>query len=84
MSGSKLIVSYSIRLVRREWRRFVLPFLSLGITAIVMILILLLSSSSTLFLDSQAKELLGGDVVLESTSAIDTDAFWQSESLHHR
>ena len=55
-----------------------LPFLSLGITAIVMILILLLSSSSTLFLDSQAKELLGGDVVLESTAPIDTKAFWQS------
>ena len=81
MSGSKLIISYSLRLVRREWRRFVLPFLSLSITAIVMILILLLSSSSTLFLDSQAKELLGGDVVLESTAPIDTDAFWQSAAV---
>ena len=78
MSGSKLIGTYSLRLLRREWRRFVLPFLSLGITAVVMILILLLSSSSTLFLDSQSKELLGGDVVLESTAPIDTDAFWQS------
>ncbi len=81
MSGSKLIISYSLRLVRREWRRFVLPFLSLCITAIVMILILLLSSSSTLFLDSQAKELLGGDVVLESTDPIDTDTFWQSAGV---
>ena len=81
MSGSKLIVSYSLRLVRREWRRFVLPFLSLSITAIVMILILLLSSSSTLFLDSQARELLGGDVVLESTAPIDTDTFWQSAGV---
>jgi putative ABC transport system permease protein len=81
MSGSKLIILYSLRLVRRQWRRFVLPFLSLGITAIVMILILLLSSSSTLFLDSQAKELLGGDVVLESTAPIVTDAFWKSAGV---
>ena len=81
MSGSKLIISYSLRLVRREWRRFVLPFLSLSITAIVTILILLLSSSSTLFLDSQARELLGGDVVLESTAPIDTDSFWQSAGV---
>ena len=81
MSGSKLIISYSIRLVRREWRRFVLPFLSLGITAIVMILILLLSSSCTMLLNNQAKELLGGDVVLESTATIDTDAFWQSAGV---
>ena len=81
MSGSKLIFSYSIRLVVREWRRFVLPFLSLTITAIVMMLILLLSSASTLFLDKQAKELLGGDVVLESAAAIDTKAFWQSAGI---
>ena len=81
MSGSKLIITYSLRLVRREWRRFVLPFLSLSITAIVMILILLLSTSSTLFLDSQAKELLGGDVVLESTAPIDTTAVWQSAGV---
>jgi putative ABC transport system permease protein len=41
-----------------------------------MIVILLLSSSSTLFLDSQAKELLGGDVVLESTAPINTEDFF--------
>lgn len=81
MSGGELIVTYSFRLVRREWRRFVLPFLSLCITAVVMVLILLLSNSSTLLLDSKAKELLGGDVVLESTAPIDTALFWQSSDL---
>lgn len=81
MSGSKLIITYSLRLIRREWRRFMLPFLSLGITAIVMMLILLLSSASTQFLDNQARELLGGDVVLESTAPIDTNTFWQSAGV---
>ena len=65
----------------REWRRFVLSFLSLGITAIVLMLILLLSSSSTLLLDQQAKELLGGDVVLESTQPIEAGPVLQKTGI---
>lgn len=81
MSGSKLIVRYSIRLVVREWRRFVLSFLSLAVTAIVMMLILLLSNASTLLLDQQAKELLGGDISLESIQPIDVAAVWQKSGI---
>ncbi len=70
MSGSKLIFLYSRRIVRREWRRFVLPFLSLAITSIVMMLILLLTGASANLLAEQARELQGGDVVFESASPI--------------
>jgi len=66
MSVSRLILLYSYRLVRREWRRFVLPLVSLAITGIVLILILLLTAASSLLLEEQARELQGGDVVLES------------------
>ena len=34
MKGIKLILTYSSRMVIRQWRRFVLPFLSIAITAI--------------------------------------------------
>ncbi len=70
MNGSKLVVQYSLRLVRREWRRFVLPTLSLLITAIVLSSTLLLTAASQLLLAEQARFLQGGDVVLESTSPI--------------
>ncbi|MEZ4195605.1 MAG: FtsX-like permease family protein [Candidatus Paceibacterota bacterium] len=81
MNVLSLTASYSYRLVKREWRRFVLPFLSLVITAIVMSLVLLLTSSSALLLEEQAKDLQGGDVVLESTSPIEADAFWQATGI---
>jgi putative ABC transport system permease protein len=59
--------------VRREWRRFVLPTLSLGITAIVLSSTLLLTAASQALLAEQARFLQGGDVVLESTSPIVLD-----------
>ncbi len=70
MSALRLIIAYSYRIVRREWRRFVLPFLSLAITAVVLVLILLLTTASSLLLTSQARELQGGDVVFESNSKL--------------
>ncbi len=77
MNGIRLITTYSFRIVTRQWRRFVLPFLSLAITAIVLTLILLITEASTMLLDQQSRALLGGDVVIESKSPIDTDAFWR-------
>lgn len=68
MSGFKLIISYSARILRREWRRFVLPLASLSITTFVLLLILLITSASTTLLDEQAREILGGDIVLESNT----------------
>ncbi|MEN9621952.1 MAG: hypothetical protein RLZZ67_386 [Candidatus Parcubacteria bacterium] len=81
MSASKLIFLYSFRIVRREWRRFVLPFASLTITSIVLILILLLTGSSKQLLSDQARELQGGDVVLESNSPIPGAVFFADANI---
>jgi putative ABC transport system permease protein len=81
MKEFKLIILYSLRLVSREWKRFTLPFLSLTITTLVVFLVLVLTASSGLFLSNQAKELLGGDVVVESDSVIDIDAVWDESEL---
>ncbi len=82
MSGSKLIFLYSTRIVKREWRRFVLPFLSLSVTGVVLMLILLLTGGSANLLSEQARELQGGDVVLESASPIDGSGFFQKAGLN--
>ncbi len=72
MRKSNLIITYAARLCRREWRRFVLPFLSLTITAVVLSLTLLLTNASSMLLEDRAREFQGGDVVVESTVPIDT------------
>lgn len=77
MNAIELIVTYSARLLRREWRRFVLPFASLAITGVVLMLILLLTNAGELLLREQAREILGGDVVVESPSPIDARGLWE-------
>ncbi len=81
MKEVSLVLRYSRRLLMREWRRFVLPLLSLAITAVVMILVLLLTGASSLFLSEQARDLLGGDVVVESTEPIDIETVWQENNI---
>jgi putative ABC transport system permease protein len=78
MSGFRLILTYSARLVLRQWRRFVLPLLSLSITGIVLLLVLLLTSSGANLLAEQARALEGGDVVFESETPIDGEAILKS------
>jgi predicted lysophospholipase L1 biosynthesis ABC-type transport system permease subunit len=77
MNATELIITYSMRLVRREWRRFALPFASLAITGVVLMLILLLTNAGELLLREQAREIAGGDVVVESPSPIDTRGLWE-------
>jgi putative ABC transport system permease protein len=77
MNEIKLILLYSTRIVIRQWRRFVLPFLSLGITAIVLTLILLVTQASSMFLQQQSRSLLGGDIVIESSNPINAVEFWE-------
>ncbi len=78
MNESKIIVLYAYRLLLREWRRFVLPFGSFIITAIVLSVTLALTSSGNRLLAEQSREILGGDVVLEQTTPIPTAEFWQA------
>ncbi|MBP6889822.1 MAG: FtsX-like permease family protein [Candidatus Moranbacteria bacterium] len=81
MNAHKLILLYSFRIVRREWRRFVLPFLSLSITSVVLLLMLLLTGASRQLLSDQARELQGGDIVLESTSPIPGATFFADADI---
>jgi putative ABC transport system permease protein len=81
MKESKLIIAYSSRLLLREWRRFVLPFLSLAITGVVMIVVLLLTGASSLLLSEQARDLLGGDAVIESNEPVEIERLWQENNL---
>ena len=81
MSVLKLIFLYSLRIVRREWRRFVLPLVSLTVTSIVLVVILLITASSTQLLEEQARELQGGDVVFESNSPFDGATLFSSADI---
>jgi putative ABC transport system permease protein len=81
MNDSRLIITYSLRLLRREWRRFVLPCFSLAITGVVLVLMLMLTGSASTFLDEQARELQGGDVVFESATPLESDALVREAGL---
>jgi putative ABC transport system permease protein len=81
MSGLKLVFLYSWRIVRREWRRFTLPLASLTVTSVVLLLILLLTAASDGLLSDQARELQGGDVVIESATPIAGESFFDSVNL---
>lgn len=76
MKESRLSAIYAWRLLKREWQRFVLPFVSLTFTAVVLLLVLLLTDSSRLFLENQAAELLGGDVEIESVYPVTIADIW--------
>lgn len=71
MSRLSLLFTYSLRIVRRQWRRFVLPFVSLSITGVVFLLVLLLTSAGGALIANESRSLLGGDVVFESAQPID-------------
>jgi putative ABC transport system permease protein len=81
MNALEIIATYSARILCREWRRFVLPFASLIVTGVVLMLILLLTNAGELLLKEQAREILGGDVVVESPSPIDATTFWEKAQL---
>jgi putative ABC transport system permease protein len=81
MSGRKLLLLYSWRFVSREWRKFVLPFFSLFITGLVLLLVLLLTTSASELLREEARELEGGDFVFESPLPIDGEALLEVVNL---
>lgn len=61
-----LILKYSYRLLVRERLKFVLPFLSLVCTTIIVVVVIMMTTSANDFLSEKNKEILGGDVSLES------------------
>jgi len=62
----KTIFKYSYRILFREWKRFILPFFSLTFTTLIVFTVLLFTNSSSLFLENKNKELVGGDISIES------------------
>jgi putative ABC transport system permease protein len=64
-------VSFVIKAARilltREWKKFLLPFISLFLTSVIVALTLSITQSSQVYLKSQAKEINGGDVTIESS-----------------
>ncbi len=71
------IVAYSIRILLREWKRYLLPLFSLFLTALVFVLVLNLTESASRFLALEAKALVGGDIALESHFPIDEASLLQ-------
>lgn len=66
MNSLKTIGIFSIRILFREWKKFILPFLSLSFTTIIVCTVILFTNASSLFLQEKNKELIGGDISIES------------------
>jgi putative ABC transport system permease protein len=69
-SSVSLIALYSFRLFVREWKKFVLPLVSLSFTAGIVLSVLLLTDSASSYLTAKNKELVGADVALEANYSL--------------
>lgn len=92
MYNLKTIFKFSFRLLFRQWKSFILPFLSLAFTTLIVFTVLLFTSSSSIFLQEKNKELVGGDISIESNyrltqeqlaSVIGTDIKVSKSSLQY-
>ncbi len=70
MKFSQIII-YSFRILARERSKFLLPFFSLLLTALIVTLALGLTGSASIYLQTEAKTLIGGDVSVETNFPID-------------
>ncbi len=77
VNNLKTIITFSLRILVREWRKFILPFLSLTFTAIIIFTVLLFTNSSSDFLEDKNKELIGGDISIESNYELDSESLGQ-------
>ena len=67
-------ILYSLRILVREWQKYILPFFSLFLTALIVTLALGLTGSTSVYLESEAKALIGGDVAIDTNFPIDEAA----------
>ena len=70
-TASATLITYAIRTLRGEWRKYLLPFISLTLTAMVISVILFLTASASAYLFERNRDLVGGDVALRANFAID-------------
>ena len=73
MKSFSLIVKYSFRLLLRERTRYILPVLSLFLTAFVVSSTILLTKSGEIYLSQKQKEFLGGDITVESNFPLEKE-----------
>lgn len=81
MKWSSVVLRYSLRVVSREWRRFLLPFVSLTLTAATIAVILFLTASASEFLKDNSKALTGGDIAIESSFPIKEETLFGGVSV---
>ncbi|MFN4181220.1 MAG: ABC transporter permease [Candidatus Paceibacteria bacterium] len=60
-----MLIKFSKKIFLKEWRKLLLPFLSVVLTALVISVSYFLVGSARDFLEAKNKEFLGGDVVFE-------------------
>lgn len=60
-----MILKFSKKILTKEWKKLLLPFLSVFLTGVVVATSYFLISSANDFLNSKNKEFLGGDIVFE-------------------
>lgn len=76
-----MLIKFSKKIFIKEWRKLLLPFFSVVLTALVISVSYFLVSSAKEFLESKNKEFLGGDVVFESGQIFSIDPVLDSSKI---
>jgi putative ABC transport system permease protein len=71
MSFPSFVIIFGWRLLRREWPKYGLAFLSLLVTSVTFTVVLIGVDGARSYLADRTREFSGGDLVLESGSPID-------------
>lgn len=69
----KTIFDFSFKILFRNWSRFILPFFSLMLTSLIVLLVFLFTFSAGSFLDDKNKELIGGDFSVDTNYVLNTE-----------
>lgn len=75
MSSHKYILTFAARLLRREWPKYSLAFLSLFVTSVTFTVVLIGVDGARSYLESRSREFVGGDLTLESGVPADPSSF---------
>jgi putative ABC transport system permease protein len=81
MKSVNLALRFSFRVLRGEWQHYILPFLSLVLSAVVITTVLLLTTSAADFLKSRSREMVGGDLSFEASYPLDAKLEAELSSL---
>ena len=67
MKSLELGGRYALRILRGEWHKYILPFLSLTLSATVITVVVLLTTSAADYLKATNRAMIGGDVTFEAS-----------------